>query len=90
MSNLPSTKSFSRNLKTLAERGAFPGSSAFCFYCGVDSKPLIVLFLTTLGFAILGSVCIFFWSVATGQWNESESPKYKILEAESDELNRKD
>jgi nitrogen fixation-related uncharacterized protein len=61
------------------------GSSAFCFYCGVDSKPLIVFFLCTMGLLVLGSVMVMVWSVARGQWSDSEKVKFKVLEAESDD-----
>lgn len=60
------------------------GSSCFCFFCGVDSRALIALFLSTLGLLVVGSVFVLVWSVASGQWDDSEKPKFKILEAESD------
>ncbi len=58
------------------------GRYSFCFYCGVDSKPLIVFFLTTLGLGVLGSVLIFAWSVLSGQWDNSEKAKFKVIEVE--------
>ncbi len=63
----------------------FGGAGCLCFYCGVDSGPLIVLFLFTLGLTVVGAVLLFAWSVARGHWADSEKPKYKVLEVESDE-----
>ncbi len=80
----PNTKSLRPNLKRVKQFWKQFGAAHFCFYCGVDSKPLIFLFLGTMGIAVLGSVLIFLWSLASGQW-ASEKAKYKILEAESDE-----
>lgn len=58
---------------------------SFCFYCGVDSGPLVRFFLIALGSIVMGGVMMFLWSVTSGHWSRSEKPKYKVLEAESDE-----
>ncbi|HNC74545.1 MAG TPA: cbb3-type cytochrome oxidase assembly protein CcoS [Elusimicrobiota bacterium] len=50
----------------------------------MDSRALIALFVSTLGLLVVGSVFMLVWSVASGQWDDSEKPKFKILEAESD------
>ncbi len=61
--------------------GWWPGG-CLCFYCGVDSRQLIALFLCTLGAAVLGAVLLFLWTVARGDWRRTEAPKHKVLEAE--------
>ena len=53
-----------------------------CFYCGVDSKQLIALFLLTLGCGILGSVCMLLWSISKGDFKDIEGVKMKVLESE--------
>lgn len=63
---------------------AWAAPAGLCLVCGVDSRALIVFFLSTLGVLILGSVCMLVWSVASGHWSDSEKPKFRVLEVESD------
>ena len=40
----------------------FPQGSTLCFFCGVDSKPLLYLFGFFIGSGLIGSFLVMLWA----------------------------
>lgn len=53
-----------------------------CFYCGVDSTPLVVFLVGLIGSLVLGTCCIGLSLVMTGKFKNPEEIKYEIFEME--------
>lgn len=51
-----------------------------CPFCNVDGPAVRAFILTVFGSAIFGAVFIFVWSWSSGQFEDAEEPKYRILE----------
>ena len=59
----------------------FPTGSLGCFYCGVDSKPILFFVIGLMGSLALASIfiCLGFW--LKGAFH-NEDTKYSVFEAE--------
>lgn len=57
-----------------------------CLVCGVDSGPVLKLFLFFIGAGILGTICILAWGFVTGKFSFNEQPASLPLRAESEEF----
>lgn len=60
----------------------FPLGSMGCFFCGVDTKPLLIFFIGLIGSLALGTLLtgVGFW--LRGSFRDSESMKDEIFRAE--------
>ncbi|MCW5828832.1 MAG: hypothetical protein KIT79_05905 [Deltaproteobacteria bacterium] len=50
-----------------------------CFFCGVDSTPILIFFLTLVGSGLAGAALLLLWSVSNGDFRHSEAPKYDLF-----------
>ncbi len=59
----------------------FPAGSFGCFYCGVDSKPILYFFIALMGSLVLATVCtgVGFWLKG---FFRDENTKNAVFEAE--------
>lgn len=60
----------------------FPVSSFGCFYCGVDSKPLILFLVFLIGSLVLATVFMGVSLALRGKLKQSENIKYSVFDAE--------
>lgn len=51
-----------------------------CPFCNVDGMLSRDFILIVFGAAIVGFVCLLFWSIGRGHFKNVEKPKYRILE----------
>ena len=60
----------------------FPAGSLGCFFCGVDTKPLLIFFIGMIGSLALGTLLtgVGFW--LRGSFKDSEAVKEEIFRAE--------
>lgn len=56
-----------------------------CLVCGVDSGPVLKLFLFFVGAGILGTICVLIWGWATGKFAFSNAPASLPLLAEMED-----
>ena len=54
-----------------------------CFYCGIDSTPLLVFLIALIGSLVLATVFIGVGLSLRGNFRESEDIKYDVFEADS-------
>ena len=52
----------------------------------MDSLFLLIFLMTCIGFA---GWLFFLWAVKSGQYDDVEGPKYRMLDDEEDEINQK-
>ncbi len=64
-----------------------PGRGAVlpCFFCGLDSWALLVFLVCVFGVAQLGTFFFLAWSVARGDFRDTERVKFGVLDAEDRE-----
>ncbi len=55
-----------------------------CPFCNIDGPAVRVFIVTVMGSAILGAVFVFVWAWASGQYDNVEAPKYRILEIDEE------
>ena len=60
----------------------FPTGSLGCFFCGVDSTPLLVVFIGIIGGLALATVFTFVGLWMRGRWDDPEKTKFEVFEAE--------
>lgn len=60
----------------------FPAGSMGCFFCGVDTKPLLIFFIGLIGSLALGTLLTGIGLWLRGSFKNSESLKNEIFEAE--------
>lgn len=53
-----------------------------CFFCGVDSTPIVVFFIALVGSGLLGAALLLMWSISNGDFAHSEEPKYELFQLE--------
>lgn len=53
-----------------------------CFFCGVDSKAVILFFVIFVVCVVGGGLLFLVWSICKGDYRNIEKPKYEIFEAE--------
>jgi len=58
-----------------------------CLVCGVDSGPVLKLFVFFIGAGILGTICVLTWGVVTGKFNMSNNKAAALpLQAEKEDV----
>ncbi len=68
-------------LKKLA-REWFPVGSFGCFYCGVDSTPIIIFLVGLIGSLVLGTVFLGVSFAMRGRFQNTEEQRFDVFEAE--------
>lgn len=53
-----------------------------CFYCNVDSTPLVIFLVAMIGSLVLGTVCLGVGFFMSGKFRDTESTKYDVFKAE--------
>lgn len=53
-----------------------------CPFCNVDGMLSRNFLLTVFGAALLGFLCLLFWSIGRGNFRDVERPKHRMLELE--------
>jgi hypothetical protein len=71
-----------------ATTGAMISTILACFYCGVDSTPLIVFFALIVGSGVLSLCCFIGWAILNGHHHD-EGLAAAALEAEREEIERR-
>ena len=51
-----------------------------CFFCGVDSRVLLIFFLVFVVSVILASLSFLCWAIARGDFRNIEQTKYDIFQ----------
>jgi hypothetical protein len=57
-----------------------------CFFCGVDSGPVLTFFIWLVGAGILATICILLGSFLKGQFSGESRMVLKPMEAEKEDL----
>jgi VIT1/CCC1 family predicted Fe2+/Mn2+ transporter len=53
-----------------------------CFFCGLDSWAFLIFLICVFGVAQLGTALFLAWSIARGDFRDTEHVKHVVLEAE--------
>lgn len=56
-----------------------------CFYCNVDSTPLLIFLVALIGSLVMGTVCLGIGFYLQGQFAQSEETKLDVFRAEERE-----
>ncbi len=51
-----------------------------CFFCGVDSKALLVFFILFVACAALGTISLLFYTITKGDFTNVEATKYDVFD----------
>lgn len=51
-----------------------------CFFCGVDTRVLTYFLISFVASLVAGTAAFLFWSVAKGDFQDIEGPKYEMLD----------
>jgi hypothetical protein len=60
----------------------FPTGSLGCFFCGVDTKPLLIFFVGMIGSLALGTLLTGLGLWLRGSFRNSEATKDEVFRAE--------
>ena len=60
----------------------FPSSGMACFYCGVDSTPILLFLIGLIGSLVLATLCFGIGLYAKGTFKNSEDNKNDVFHAE--------
>lgn len=71
-------------MKTSLRTRLSPGAGLPCLVCGVDSGPVLKLFLFVVGAGLLGSICVLVWGLATKKFRFNNEPALLPLQAEKE------
>ncbi len=63
-------------------RKYYPAGSLGCFYCGVDSKPLLYFFIGMIGSLALATICTGIGWYLRGGFKDTEDLKNEVFKAE--------
>lgn len=61
----------------------FPAGGLSCFFCGVDSRPLLIFFIGLIGSLALGTLFTGLGLWMKGRFRDSESIKDEVFKAEA-------
>lgn len=64
-------------------RKYYPAGSLGCFFCGVDSKPLLIFFIGMIGSLALATIFTGLGWYLKGGFKNSENIKNEVFEAEN-------
>lgn len=53
-----------------------------CFFCGVDSGPVLTFFLWLVGAGVAATLCFLFWALVRGKFSSSNKNESQPLRAE--------
>lgn len=57
-----------------------------CFYCGVDSRPMVVFFALVVGSGVLSALCFMGWALVNRHLDDEARLSRAALDAEEGEL----
>lgn|GEM_PF-1353612 len=68
--------------RNLNPQSFFKASGFPCLVCGIDSGPIRLFLVLTIGSFVLASVSFCLWALATGRLSNQKELEHRALEAE--------